>query len=742
MIEVTTESITQVKIISTKKELRQLIQHCKTTTYCSFDFETSGEPYYEPYSYPTLMGVSFQPGSAWVIPLGHFDSPWKDCFIDILTEFAEGVFNDINITKIAQNAEFEYLWLKKYNLTIQGRLFDTMLAKHLLDENTLKSLEYQVKTFLPQYDGYKEQTGFKALAWDKKPLEPLAVYCATDCDTTFKLHNFYEPILIKIGLYSLYRNMLCNGLRVLGDAVFEGLVIDVPYLDRLVEEYQIKIDQLLLEVKSHKMVRRFDLYRIKQCKKQLIEEVEIEIKAANKELLVGQEELGDDDIAISKLTRSVNTRIRNREGKLMRYRAGEFTTNKELTKIAPFNMSSTHHLRQLFFTSKKGFNFTPKRFTMKKEGRRKIQTDNPSTDEDTLIELKADDDTGFIELLLKYRGLEKLFGTYIKGMRNKVSSEGKIHGSFLLTGTVTGRLSSRNPNLQNIPRGTTSSDIKRMFITPPGKLLMQLDYSQAELRVLAAAAGEKTMIEGFRVGRDIHLDSACKKYGEDYNKILPLYLDEDHPEHKAWSIKRKQAKTINFGIVYGQGAKALSESLSSPEDGIIVDQKMAQRFLDEFADTFPMIDKYIKKTHKRVKRDGFVTNVFGRKRRLPGIDDSNFGIKSKALRDSINAPIQGGASDYTLFSSILIAKRIKAQEALFKGLDYKITVHDSLIYYIDPEIIHPIVPVLTEICANPKTKEFFGFEIEGVTMKVDFEIGKHWGDLKGYKPEIDYSTWV
>jgi len=169
---------------------------------------------------------------------------------------------------------------------------------------------------------------------------------------------------------------------------------------------------------------------------------------------------------------------------------------------------------------------------------------------------------------------------------------------------------------------------------------------------------------------------------------------------------------------------------------------MAQRFLDEFADTFPMIDKYIKKTHKRVKRDGFVTNVFGRKRRLPGIDDSNFGIKSKALRDSINAPIQGGASDYTLFSSILIAKRIKAQEALFKGLDYKITVHDSLIYYIDPEIIHPIVPVLTEICANPKTKEFFGFEIEGVTMKVDFEIGKHWGDLKGYKPEIDYSTWV
>jgi len=740
MIPVVTESLTKTRIISTRKELRKLIKNCKTTKYCSFDFETSGHPYYEPHSYPTIMGVSFQPGSAWVIPLGHFDSPFKSNFIEILTEFSKAVFEDEEITKIAQNAEFEYLWLKKYGLTIKGRLFDTMLAKHLLDENTLKSLEYQVKTFLPQYDGWKQQDGFKGLPWDEKPLEPLSVYCAVDCDVTFKLHNFYEPILIKIGLYSLYRNMLCNGLRVLGDAVFEGLDIDEPYLDKLVEKYDLLIKTLLIDVKNHKMVRRFDLHRIKKNKKQLIQECQTEIDELESSLRVGIIELGDDDIAINKLKRSVATKVKGRETKIIRYRSGDFTTKKELKAIEPLNLNSVLQLRELFFTSKKGFKITPTRFTVKREGRRKITTDSPSTDEDSLIEYKPQDSTGFIELLLKYRGLDKLNSTYITGMRNKVSSSGKIHGSFLLTGTVTGRLSSRNPNLQNIPRDTTAGDIKQMFIPPPGYLMMQLDYSQAELRVLAAAAGEKTMIEGFRIGRDIHLDSACKKYKKDYDEILPLYLDEEGPHHKEWKVKRKQAKTINFGIVYGQGAKALSESLS--EEGSPVTQAEAQQFLEDFGKTFPMIDQYIKKTQKKVKRDGYVTNVFGRKRRLPGIWDSNFGVKSKALRDCINAPIQGGASDYTLFSSILIAKKIQAREPLFKDMKYKITVHDSLIFYVKPEILHPIIPILTQICANPKTKEFFGFEIEGVTMKVDFEVGKNWGDLQGYKEDINYTSWV
>jgi DNA polymerase-1 len=392
---------------------------------------------------------------------------------------------------------------------------------------------------------------------------------------------------------------------------------------------------------------------------------------------------------------------------------------------------------ELLYESDHGFGFDVIKYTEDKKT--KQQTDTPSTAEDVLIELQERDDSGFLTNLLELRGLTKLNSTYIVGMWEKMNSNDKIHGSFLLHGTVTGRLSSRNPNLQNIPRDTTSSDIKKMFITPPGKLMLQLDYSQAELRVLAAAAKESTMIHWFKIGRDVHLASACLKWDFDYDEAYIYWKNEDHEKHKEWKAKRKQAKTINFGIVYGQTARKLSTSLSTDDHRVSLDE--AQEFLDNFNEQFPAIDQHIKNQQRFAKKNGFVYNLFGRKRRLPNVDSDNWGKKAEALRQAVNAPIQGAASDFTLFSSILIREHVN-RSLLPKSLEQVGTVHDSLIFYIDPQDIHQAIPKLYQICKNPETKTWFNFEVQGIEMKVDFEIGINWFELKGYDPQEDYTKWI
>jgi DNA polymerase-1 len=164
----------------------------------------------------------------------------------------------------------------------------------------------------------------------------------------------------------------------------------------------------------------------------------------------------------------------------------------------------------------------------------------------------------------------------------------------------------------------------------------------------------------------------------------------------------------------------------------------ASQFLKDFHKAFPRISKFIKKCHNLAHEQGYVRNLFGRKRRLTDIDSDETWKVAEAERQSVNAPIQGAASDFTLFSSILI-RNYKLNGKLPKDLYQCATVHDSLIFYIKPEDIHKSIPILYDICRNPQTKEWFGFEINSVEMAVDFEIGTNWGSLKKYNKEIDYT---
>lgn len=310
--------------------------------------------------------------------------------------------------------------------------------------------------------------------------------------------------------------------------------------------------------------------------------------------------------------------------------------------------------------------------------------------------------------------------------------------NYVSCNTVTGRLSSRNPNLQNMPRDTTASDIKQMFVCPPGKVMMQLDYSAAEFRVVAGWSQDKQMLEWFRVGHDIHLATACKKYGEDYDEINKIYSNEDDPNYKEWKVKRKQAKTIGFGILYQQGPNHLKESLSTDKHKATKEE--ALEFLEEWFEIFPGVKRFVKKQMKFAEEHGYVLSPFGRKRRLPDAKNRrDRGKHAKALRDAINAPIQGTASDFALFSSILIREKIMRGE-LPSSIEQIGTIHDSLMFYLDPKDMNDkVVDQLFDICRDPDTQKYFGFKLKGITMAVDFELGLRWSKLRGYERGTDYS---
>lgn len=721
-------SQSRYKIVKSREEIHELISYVKTTGYCAFDFETkakgplgnAGPGSKKPMGFqykedePTVIGVSFQPGSTWVIPLFHFDSPFKRSEVHIiLKQLSKELFENPKIVKIAHNMKFEHKWLLRYGCDLRGRLNDTMLMHYLIDENERHGLKEIVSMYFPDYEDYEQEIRelvVKHKGWEFVPLEPLSKYNGLDCDLTLRVFHLLEPELVAEGLYSVYRNLLMMSHRVLTESEFEGILVDKKYLNSIIEETDKKIKDNDKKLRSHKFIRRFNKWRKKNHIKKLVEDVKQEI---------------EDIKNNSEKTREQKQRlIKTRQEKLSRYVVGDLQTKKE--QFHEVNFNSPKQIADLLYFSPGGFKFPVIERT---------ESGAPSTAEAVLLVFRKKDKSGFIDQLLKQRELTKLFSTYMVAIRDRITEKSRIHGSFLIHGTVTGRLSSKSPNLQNIPRDTTSSLIKKMYVCPPGYLMLQLDYSQAELRVMAEMANETSMLSWFNEGRDVHLSTACKKYNYNYDKAKTILSDDSHPDYTLWKKRRKQAKTINFGIIYEEGPNKLAEGLSTEDEVVGYDE--AKEFLEDYFETFPRVKTFINRQHRKVSKQGFVTNLFGRKRRLPDIYSEDQGLFLRAQRQSTNTPVQGSASDFALFSSILI-REAKMRGELPWDMPQIFTVHDSLGFYIRPNDIHKSVPILERICENPETKKWFSFRMKKVRMKVDFEIGINWGELKEYNPDIDY----
>lgn len=694
-------------------EVDTLIECCKKTGYCSYDFETNAEPLYNSTFKTTILSISFQPGFGCSIPTEHPETPknfpWKKAILKIGHELLENT----DVTKIAWNAKFDNQIWEKFNIFYRGTLIDGMLAKYALDENRPNGLKDMVRKFLPQYGDYEKQEAFDKIPWDQKPLEQLCEYGCQDTDYTLRLTIFFEKKLMDIGMYNTFRNLIMTASRVLTSAEKNGLYMDREFNQKLLEEYKPKIEAAKEAIYNLPRVKKFTKQYNQQKIDKYIASIESEIEDLDPETQQRQ--------------------IRSREDKIARIKAGEFTTKKEQELIRPLNLNSKVDLPALLY-SEEGFNFPINK---------QSATGNPSTDEETLVNLRMtvknleSPKAIFLDNLLDLRGLEKMYTTYIEGWNDKVQDDSCLHGKFNIIGTTSGRLSSSEPNLQQVPKTSVDPNIKKQLVAPKGKLYFASDFSQAELRIMAHLSGDETYLRAFREGQDPHLAIAADKYGVPYEEAFKIYDDENHPDHKLWKNRRKQAKQIAFGLIYGIGANLLAIKLSDPKAGIIVTKEEAQKEMDVYFSQHPRLKKFKEKQEKFLRKHGYLLSLFGRKRRLPEI----YGSKEEAayaVRLALNFPCQSAASDMTLFGSILIYWAMRQGKLPY--MDEAATVHDAVYFYADPKDINTwTIYEMWNIFKNPLTKPFFGFQIDDVTMDMDYSVGRTMAEELPFIPGYDYN---
>ena len=708
-------------IIKSFSQVKRLVKACLKTGIASVDFETNAEGIYNKTFKPTILSITFQVGSGVSIPLCHheYENPnWKRW----LKYFGRKVVENPNVTKVGWNLKFDLQIFELYGIYVRGTVLDGMLMKYLLNEEKPNDLKSMVRRYLPEHGDYEKAEKFDKIPWDKKPLEPLCKYGCQDTDYTLRLAMFFESKLIEIGMYPLFRHLIMPASRVLQHAEKTGLYLDRKFNQELLESYKPKIEQATSNCLNLPRVKKFSRWLVKE--------------RISKYLASIESELENLDYNSPKDAR----KIASREQKISNIRAGVFTTKKELELTREVNLGSTIDLPLLLY-SEKGFKFPIIKYTKDKKTNR--DTDKPSTDEDTLVELRLtvknpeNPKAIFLDNLIELRGLKKMYTTYIEGWHDKVQDDDRIHGQFKIIGTTSGRLSSSEPNLQQIPKTSVDANIKKQLVAPHGKLYMALDYSQAELRIMAHLSGDETYLEAFAKGQDPHLAIAANKYGVSYDEANKAYSDEQHPDYKLWKNRRKQAKQICFGIIYGIQKKLLAVKLSDPKAGIIVTPDEAQQQLNEFFQEHPKIKKFMINQEKVLIKHGYIKSLFGRKRRLPQVYSDNEQEAAYAVRLSVNMPCQSAASDMNLFASILNYWKMRQGKLPF--MQETCNVHDATYYLVSPEYINTwVVYEIWETCRNPNTKEYFNFQIDDVSMSMDFVIGRSMAEELPFIPGYDY----
>ena len=381
--------------------------------------------------------------------------------------------------------------------------------------------------------------------------------------------------------------------------------------------------------------------------------------------------------------------------------------HKELTKLekniykhagTEFNINSPKQLGDILFDT----------LGLKVKNAKKTAGGQRSTKESELEKLKGEHP--IIDDILRYRELQKLVSTYIDTLPLLVGKDGKIHTTFLQTGTVTGRMGSKDPNIQNIPvRTEEGMAIRKAFMASAGYELVAIDYSQIELRVAAIMSQDQSMIDIFRRGEDVHQGVASRVFGVAAEEVTPNM--------------RRHAKVINFGILYGMGVNALRQNLG--ED---TKREDAQAFLTAYFQTFTRLAEYLEDTKTAARRTGYTETMFGRRRHFPGITSSVPFIRAAAERTAINAPIQGTAADIVRVAMVRIAEHIKKNK-LDDNVRLLLQIHDELVFEIKEGEVEKQVPALLSIMESSlDDKETFG-----VPIVAEVKVGQNWRDMEKRK---------
>ncbi len=552
-----------------------------------------------------LVGIAF----SWEAGKG-FYVPFPDSQQDAqrLLERLRPFFEAGHIEKIGQNLKYDIKVLQKYNISVEGPLFDTMLAHYLINPDMRHNMDVLAETYLNYTPvSITELIGKKGknqLNMRDVPLEQQTEYAAEDADVTYQLAQHFRPELTNAKTEKLFGEIEIPLLRVLAAMETEGIRLDEPFLKTLSKKLEGDIGQL---------------------EKKIYEA------------------------------------------------AGE-----------NFNIASPKQLGDILFVKLKLID-KPK----------KTKTGQYSTAEDVLSYLAKDHQ--IIRDVLDYRGLSKLKSTYVDALPEQIEpSTGRVHTDYMQTVAATGRLSSNNPNLQNIPiRTERGREVRKAFV-PRDKdhLLLSADYSQIELRIIAALSEESTMIEAFKNGEDIHASTA--------SKVFNLPLEEVTREH------RSNAKTVNFGIIYGVSAFGLSNQTA-------LSRSEAKDLIDTYYKTYPKLRNFISSQIDFAREHGYVQTILGRRRYLKDINAGNQVVRGAAERNAINAPIQGSAADIIKIAMINIYKRL--QEGDFKS-KMLLQVHDELVF----DVYRPEEADLRSLIKKEMEN---AYPLE-VPLVVDMGVGKDW----------------
>jgi len=672
---------TPFKIIESAEEIKQVFDWCRQEKVCCFDFETSGTEYWIKDFHATVLSISFQAGFSYIIPIKHFE--YAHASQEVLQMFFD-ILEDKDVIKIGHNIKFDFHVAKTLGqFKIKGRILDTMLMHHLLDENTKQDLKTLSAMYFPHTENYE----IKPKDWALVPMTELAPYAATDTDNTFKLAVMFEDMLIedddKHLLYVSYRNLSVPTMITLLELEHSGAKVDKHFIEQSIEFAEEVLEELGTELLSYKEVHRFEDFQREQAKAKAISEVEAKMLTAKGKNLEKYEE------------------------KLIGLRSGELGVYEGI------NLNSPKQLGDLLF-DKEGFGLP-----LYKKGKEYIKT----TDKTALSTYKG---VPFIDSLSKHRSVAKMISTYYKGLLEKADLRGYIHPNFLQL-VATGRLACTEPNVQNIPnripKGTPKFQdvykrIKKFFVVEEDYVILQADFKQAELRIIAIKSKDETMLTSYKNGIDLHAVTATKIYGKSIEQMI---------EDGILKENRQVAKSAIFGWVYGSSLQGYIDYVYKMT-GDIITKKTAESHSDAVFGVFTKLRKWHEKSILYARKHGYIRTMFGRKRRLPDINSSNERLKGDAERQAINSPIQGSSGEWTLFALSVLRMILPKDVFIFN------TVHDSGMFYIPKSKLDFLVPIIADIASEPPLEEYFGIRDLPIPMQLDFEVSDvSWGDIKELK---------
>lgn len=568
------------KLLVTAEERAELLENLLMQKSVCFDTETSGLDTIT----DDIVGIAF----SYAKGNGFYVSTPKGEEQSILEEFNPFFLNE-SIEKIAHNLKFDLKVLQKYDITVEGKLFDTMIAHYLFNPDGKHSMDYLSELYL----NYKPVSIESIIGKGKKQLsmadlEPSKIsdYACEDADITFQLKEILEKEIEKPHLKSLFYDMEMPLVKILKDMELEGINLDVPTLEVFSKELEVELADLTTKIKT----------------------------------LANTEE--------------------------------------------DFNLDSPKQLGVVLFEH------------MQIEGvkAKKTKTGQYSTSEDTIQKMVEKHE--IFAHILDYRSLKKLKSTYVDAFPALVNEKtGHIHTHYMQTIAATGRLSSTNPNLQNIPiRTARGREMRKTFIARNENFsLLAADYSQIELRVIAAISEETNMIKAFNDGIDIHTATAAKVFNVDS-------IDDVTPE------QRRSAKAVNFGIIYGQSAFGLAQNLG-------IKRKEAKQIIDSYFEQYPKIKDYMATSVEFARKHGYVETIMKRRRYLKDINSENAIVRNFAERNAVNAPIQGSAADVIKIAMINVAAAMKKANLKSRML---LQVHDELVFDVENSEIEQLQAIVKE----------------------------------------------